>query len=64
MDTGHRDVPAVPPAQSVHSGHDGDQWRRGELYARLFFMYRSALANIGTVAVYTPEIRWLVDPTD
>ena len=31
----------------------------------LFFMYRSALANMGTVQpVYTPEIRWLVDPTD
>ena len=31
----------------------------------LFFMYRSALMNVGTVQpVYTPEIRWLVDPTD
>jgi hypothetical protein len=31
----------------------------------LFFMYRSALANMGTVQpVYTPEIHWLVDPTD
>jgi hypothetical protein len=28
-------------------------------------MYRSALANMGSVQpVYTPEIRWLVDPTD
>jgi hypothetical protein len=31
----------------------------------LYFMYRNALATVGTVQpVYTPEIRWLVDPTD
>jgi hypothetical protein len=31
----------------------------------MYFMYRSALANVATVQpVYIPEIRWLVDPTD
>ncbi|HWZ73537.1 MAG TPA: MBL fold metallo-hydrolase [Casimicrobiaceae bacterium] len=31
----------------------------------MYFMYRSSLANVATVQpTYTPEIRWMVDPTD
>jgi hypothetical protein len=31
----------------------------------LFFMYRNAFANVGSVqSVYQPEVRWLVDPID